>query len=108
MVLAEQTAVAEASLAKLYVAQRRNTEAEALLEQAIPVLEIADSSMLAVALNDLAEAYQRDGRYLRAEPLYSRLLILAETNPGVIRDDIRTGLRDYVQMLPPCSPCATS
>ena len=56
----------EASLGKLYLVQQRNTEAEALLERAIKVLEDAgepDEAKLIVALNDLAEAYQRDGRY---------------------------------------------
>jgi tetratricopeptide (TPR) repeat protein len=98
----ERTAFFEASMGKLYLVQQRNTEAEMLLEKAIPVLEDAgpaDRAVLAVALNDLAEAYQRDGRYAKAEPLYVRVLALVANDSGVINDDIRTGLGAYVQML---------
>jgi len=52
-----------------------------------------------VALNDLAEAYQRDGRYEKAEPLYARVLSAVEQRPAAMNDEIRTGLRGYVQML---------
>lgn len=98
----ERTAVLEASMGKLYLVQRRNTEAEMLLEKAIPVLENAgeaDRAVLAEALNDLAGAYQQDGRYAKAEPLYVRMLALVANEPVPMNDDIRTGLGAYVQML---------
>jgi len=98
----ERTALLKASLGKLYLSQRRNTEAELWLEKAIPVLEKAgesEQSRLVVALNDLAEAYQRDGRYEKAEPLYARVLSAVEQRPAAMNDEIRTGLRGYVQML---------
>lgn len=90
----------QASMAKLYLVQERNTEAEALLEKAIPVLAKDDtnSAQLATALDDLAECYQRDGRYAKAEPLYARLLSLVEGKPEIINDDIRAGLRAYIRM----------
>ena len=54
---------------------------------------------LAVALNDLAEAYQRDGRYSRAVPLYTRVWEIVKENPQSLNEDIRTGLRAYIQVL---------
>ncbi len=98
----ERTARLQASMAKLYLAQRRNTDAEALLEKAIPILEKAgdtDEATIAVALNDLAEAYQRDGRISKAGPLYARVWVMVQENPQSLNEDIRTGLRAYVQML---------
>ena len=65
-----RTAFLEASMAKLFLARQRNTEAEALLEKAVPALESAgepDRATLAAALNDLGKAYRRDGRYAKAE-----------------------------------------
>jgi tetratricopeptide (TPR) repeat protein len=88
--------------AKLYIAQSRNTEAEILLEQAIPVLERAsdtEDATLAAALNDLAAAYTWDGRYAKAEPLYARVLFILEKHPEAMSEDIRTGFQGYVQML---------
>ena len=52
-----------------------------------------------MALSDLAEAYRRDGRYARAEPLYGRLLASVEQKPGILTDEVRAGLAGYAQML---------
>ena len=84
------------------LAQRRYSEGEQLLEKAIPILEksagIAQATV-AVALSELAGAYQRDGRYTKAEVLYGRLLAVVRGKPEMINDDLRTGLHSYVSLL---------
>ena len=92
----------ETAIAKLYFAQHRNTEAEFLLENAIPVLEKkgdTEERSLAVALTDLAEAYQWDGRYAKAEPLYERVLRILVQRPSAMNEDIQAGLQAYARML---------
>jgi hypothetical protein len=89
-------------MAKLYLAQWRNSEAEALLEKATPVLERAgepDDATPVAAWADLADAYRLDGRYLRAEPFYGRLLARMLERPQTLNGAMRTGLQGYVQML---------
>jgi len=95
-------AVTEVALAKLLLAQQRNTEAVKLLETAIPVLERTqkpDNPDVAIALVNLAEAYRIEGRYVKAEPLYHRALDMIEQRPALRTAEIRLCLSHFPQML---------
>jgi len=95
-------ALVQLAWGKLYLAQRRDSEGEQLLEKAIPVLqesEEVDQATVAVALSELAGAYLRDGRYTKAEVLYGRLLGVVRRKPAMINGDLRTGLHSYVSLL---------
>jgi tetratricopeptide (TPR) repeat protein len=89
-------------MARLFLAQRRNTEAEALLQNAIPVLENSrqpDDPCLAIALTNLAEAYRIDGRYAKAEPFYRQVLAIVRQNPEQENAEIVEGLNHFSAML---------
>jgi tetratricopeptide (TPR) repeat protein len=97
-----RTATTQEGMAKLLLAQGRNTEAEALFEKIIPVLEKArqpDNPNLAIALINLAEAYRVDGRYTKAEPLYRRTLAIVQESPKLRTSEIRDGLSHFPAML---------
>jgi tetratricopeptide (TPR) repeat protein len=87
-------------LAKLLLTQRRNTEAEDLLERAVPLFNTSGAKAEeAEALTFLAEAYQMDGRYTKADPLYRRVLAMVEDERTLGREGVTLGLRHYAEML---------
>ena len=97
-----RSATPQEGMAKLLLAEGRNTEAEALFEKVIPVLENAhepDDPNLAIALINLAEAYRMDGRYTRAEPLYRRTLVIVQESPKLRTDEVSEGLSHFPAML---------
>lgn len=95
------TAMVQLALGKLVFSERRNTEAEELLEKAVPVFQLTPKFKLQLAqtLTCLADAYQMDGRYNRADALYRRVLRLVEEDPTLKTEEIMLGLRHYTVML---------
>jgi tetratricopeptide (TPR) repeat protein len=89
------------SLAEVYLAQRRNTEAESLYEQIIPRIErtFGTDRDLVKALITLAEAYQADGRYEKAELLYRRVLVILDGRPRLTTGATFTAVEHYEEML---------
>jgi tetratricopeptide (TPR) repeat protein len=76
-------------------------EAEPLLQRALAVREKAlgpDHPDVAVALNDLALLYERQGRYADAEPLYKRALAINEKGLGPDHPVVATYLNNLAEL----------
>jgi len=69
-----------ADLADLYIDKGRYDDAEAMLTEALAVMDRhgdqADNLDLALSINELASVYRRQGKYDLAEPLYERALAI--------------------------------
>jgi len=90
------------SLAELYSRQARNSEAEALYEQAVPILERTrgpEHPGVAASLYRLAELYRQDQRYGKAEPLYRRSLAILEREQPADSPALARGLKTFASML---------
>jgi tetratricopeptide (TPR) repeat protein len=73
------------SLALLYVARGRYSEAEPLYRRALTIDETAlgpEHPNMVSRFNNLADLYRVQGRYAEAEPLYKRALAVAEKALG--------------------------
>ena len=83
------------SLASLYRAQGRFTDAEPLFKRSLAIFQNAygqDHPDVGVSLNNLALLYVAQGRYADAEPLYRRALAITEKAHGPDHPLVATAL----------------
>jgi serine/threonine protein kinase len=75
-----------ADLGDLYYVKGRYDEAEAMLTEALAVMDReggqAENLDLALSINQLASVYRRQGKYDQAEPLYERALAIRSAALG--------------------------
>jgi len=90
------------TLAVLYHAQRKYTQAESLYQRVWRLLEQTIGPAhptLATTLNNLAVVYEAQGEYGRAEPLYQRALTLLERTLGPEHPNLAAALENYADLL---------
>ncbi len=90
-------ALALSSLARVYEAQGKYTDAEPLSKRSLAIREKALGSEhpdVATALNNLALLYQGQARYADAEPLYKRTLSIWEKALGPNHPKVATSLNN--------------
>jgi CHAT domain-containing protein/tetratricopeptide (TPR) repeat protein len=83
------------------IEQDRLSEAEALLEKVLAILEKAqgpDDPEVASLANSLAVLYDRQGRYADAEPLYKRVLSIKEKTLAPDDTDIAQALNNLAEL----------
>ena len=90
------------TLAVLYHAQRKYTQAEPLYQHVLKLLEQTvgpEHLTLATTLNNLAVVYEAQDKYGEAEPLYQRALILLEHTLGPEHPNLAAALDNYADLL---------
>jgi tetratricopeptide (TPR) repeat protein len=90
------------TLAVLYHAQRKYTQAESLYQRVLRLLEQTigpEHPTLATTLNNLAVVYEAQGEYGRAELLYQRALTLLERTLGPEHLNLAAALENYADLL---------
>jgi len=90
------------TLAVLYHAQRKYTQAEPLYQRVLKLLEQTvgpEHPTLATTLNNLAVVYEAQDKYGEAEPLYQRALMLLERTLGPEHPNLAAALDNYADLL---------
>jgi tetratricopeptide (TPR) repeat protein len=90
------------NLARLYQAQGRFAEAEALYNRALAIAESEhgpDHVDTGVGLSNLAALYSAQKRFAEAEPLFQRALAIMEKAMGRDHPSVATILTNYATML---------
>ena len=90
------------TLAVLYHAQKKYTQAEPLYQSVLKLLEQTvgpDHPTLATTLNNLAVVYEAQDRYAEAAPLYQRALALIERTLGPEHPNLAATLDNYADLL---------
>jgi tetratricopeptide (TPR) repeat protein len=90
------------TLAVLYHAQSKYTQAESLYQRVLQLLEQTigpDHPTLATTLNNLAVVYEAQGQYGAAAPLYQRALALLERTLGPEHPNLAAALDNYADLL---------
>jgi S1-C subfamily serine protease/tetratricopeptide (TPR) repeat protein len=75
------------SLAGIYTAEGKYSDAEPLLKHALAIKE-ANHKDSSVVLNNLASVYVHQGNYAEAEALFKRILAYTEKTKGVAHPDV--------------------
>ncbi|MFB3127290.1 MAG: tetratricopeptide repeat protein, partial [Candidatus Acidiferrales bacterium] len=81
---------------------RRRCNAEPLNRRALAIVEKAlgpEHPNVSTGLNNLAELYRAQGKYVQAEPLYQRALAIAEKALGPEHPQVATVLENYAALL---------
>ncbi len=93
-------------LAKIYALEGKNSEAEAVYEQALPIYERfhhADkdnfNDSVAYVLNNLGSLYTADGKYSQAEALLKRSLAIREGLFGPNSLEVASTLQNYADLM---------
>lgn len=90
------------TLAVLYHAQRKYSQAESFYQRVLQLLEHAigpEHPTLATTLNNLAVVYEAQDNYSAAEPLYQRALTLLERTLGSDHPNLAATLDNYADLL---------